>query len=335
MAVVLVLFLAALLGFTAHAAGLCAVKAVSEVLTTRRAYMLASFAKAVLWIMAAMVFVLWLMPGHPASEIFAPTFASVLGGFAFGVGAALNGGCAVSTVTRLGSGEMRMLLTVAGIAVAIAIIDGGWLTASPSAVPPLQPISIGGGGLGFAAALLSAWAAWEAVSLWRKRDPACGFVEGLLHHRWRLSLAAAVIGLANVGIALVAGHWAYTGTLRETIGWRIAGRMGPSWLQVALFAALMAGVVISAVLRKSCVWRCRPKRVWLRNFAGGMLMGFGIVMVPGGNDGLLLDAIPSLSPHAIPAFAALLAGVAAVLWLSPFFSDVKNVRCEGDICRDG
>jgi hypothetical protein len=334
MAVVLVLLLAPLLGFTAHAAGLCAVKAVSEVLTTRRAYMLASFAKAVLWIMAAMALFLWLMPGHPVSAIFAPTLASIAGGFAFGVGAALNGGCAVSTVTRLGSGEMRMLLTVAGIIAAIAIIDVGWATVPLPSMPPLRPLAIGSRGFGLAVALLSIWAAWEALSLWRKRDRACGFVEGLLHHRWRLSLAAAVIGLANVAIALVAGHWAYTGTLRETVGARIAGHMGPSWLQIALFAALMAGVITSALLRKSCVWRCRPKPAWLRNFAGGALMGFGIVMVPGGNDGLLLDAIPSLSPHAIPAFAALLAGVATVLWLSPFFSDVKAISCEGDICRD-
>ena len=63
-------------------------------------------------------------------------------------------------------------------------------------------------------------------------------------------------------------------------------------------------------------------------------MGVGIVTVPGGNDELLLDAIPSLSPHAIPAFAALLAGIAAVQLILPRVSDSKAVSCEGDICHD-
>jgi hypothetical protein len=44
--------LAALLGFAAHRASICTVKAVEEVLTTRRAFMLLSFAKTVLWVMA-------------------------------------------------------------------------------------------------------------------------------------------------------------------------------------------------------------------------------------------------------------------------------------------
>ena len=63
-------------------------------------------------------------------------------------------------------------------------------------------------------------------------------------------------------------------------------------------------------------------------------MGVGIVTVPGGNDGLLLDAIPSLSPHAIPAFAGLLVGIATVLLMLPRISDVRGIECGGDICRD-
>ena len=336
MTLLLVLLLAAVLGFTAHSAGICAVKAVKEIVTTRRGHMLASFAKTVLWIMTAMMWLLWLAPSHSMPIFLAPSLASISGAFLFGIGAALNGGCAISTVTRLGNGELRMLLTIAGIVLTITVIDAGFLTLPMmTSSQALRPLVISGWGLGVAIGVLSGWAVWEAIGLWRKRDPACGVVEGLLHHRWRLSLAAAVIGLANVAIALVAGHWAYTNTLRDLIGWRIDGRMGPSQLQMALFIALMAGVVCSSLLRRSCILRFKPKPDWLRNFAGGMLMGAGIVTVPGGNDGLLLDAIPSLSPHSIPAFTALLVGVAAVLLVVPRFSDVARVSCEGDVCRDG
>ena len=35
--------------------------------------------------------------------------------------------------------------------------------------------------------------------------------------------------------------------------------------------------------------------------------------LPGGNDVLLLNAIPGLSPHAVPAYLAMLAGIAIAL----------------------
>jgi len=329
------LLLAALLGFTAHSASICAVKAVSEIITTRRGRMLASFGKTVLWIVTAMTIVTWLSPGHLMPIFLAPTLLSIAGAFAFGVGAALNGGCAISTLTRLGNGELRMLLTIAGIIVTIAAIDTGNLVSPPPAsIQSLRPFVIGDFGLRLAVAALSIWAVWESLRLWRGRDRTCGLIEGLLHRRWRLSLAALVIGLADVAIALVAGHWAYTNTLRDAVGWRIAGHAGPSLLHTTLFVALMVGVICSALVRKSYLLRYRPKLVWLRNFAGGMLMGAGIITVPGGNDGLLLDAIPSLSPHAIPAFLAMLSGIAGILLLLPRFSDVAGVACGGDICRD-
>ena len=335
MILLLVLLLAALLGFTAHSAGICAVKAVSEIITTRRTHMLASFGKTALWILTAMMVVMWLAPNREMSMLLAPSLASIAGAFLFGIGAALNGGCAISTVTRLGNGEIRMLLTITGVALAIAVIDGELLTfPALSKSQTVRPFVIGGWALRLAVAALLSWAVWETIGLWRKRDPTCGLLEGVLHRRWRLSVAAAVIGLANAAIALAAGHWAYTGTLRDFVGSRIAGRMTPSVLHLGLFAALMAGVIASALLRRSYALRCRPKREWLRNLVGGMLMGVGIVTVPGGNDGLLLDAIPSLSPHAIPAFAGLLVGIATVLLMLPRISDVRGIECGGDICRD-
>jgi hypothetical protein len=42
-------------------------------------------------------------------------------------------------------------------------------------------------------------------------------------------------------------------------------------------------------------------------------MGAGAVMIPGGNDTLMLKSLPGLSPHAVPAFFALLLGVSVTL----------------------
>lgn len=50
--------LAAILGFAAHRASICTVRAVAEILSTGRAYCLLSFGKAVLWVLAV-IFPLW------------------------------------------------------------------------------------------------------------------------------------------------------------------------------------------------------------------------------------------------------------------------------------
>jgi len=42
-----------------------------------------------------------------------------------------------------------------------------------------------------------------------------------------------------------------------------------------------------------------------------------IHFVPGGNDGLLLNGIPALAPHALAGFVSMLASMLALLWLVP------------------
>jgi uncharacterized membrane protein YedE/YeeE len=144
---ILALLLAGLLGFTAHSAGICAVKAVSEVIATRRGYMLASFGKTVLWVMLGMGVLSWLLPGRLAPISLVPTALSLFGGFAFGIGAALNGGCAVSTVTRLGNGELRMLSTLLGMMLAIAAIENASFSHAPLAASQPAPALLGGLGV--------------------------------------------------------------------------------------------------------------------------------------------------------------------------------------------
>jgi hypothetical protein len=329
----LALLLAALLGFTAHRAGICAVKAVGEIMGTRRARMLASFGKTVLWIMAITLPLSW-VSAHVPPALQAPSLLSAAGAFVFGVGAAVNGGCAVSTVTRLGNGELGMLTTIAGVAVGIGAVELAWSGVPIPGAGAGPLVDLGGWRLALVVALLWAWASWELARLWRGRDRACGLLEGVLHRRWRLSVAAAVIGVTNAVIALIAGHWAYTGTIRDSIASEVLGGAGPSLLAPALFAALLAGVVASSVLRRNFRVGFPSGVGCVRHAAGGFLMGVGIVALPGGNDALLLDAIPSLSPHALPAFAAMLAGITAGLALLRRSGGVPRIDCGGDICRE-
>jgi uncharacterized membrane protein YedE/YeeE len=117
-------FLVAWLGFAAHRASICTVKAVAEVLSTHQAYMFLSFAKTVLWVMAISLPILWLAPmQNLVREGSAPTVLTLAGGFLFSVGVTLNGGCAFSTLAHLADGDLGMLARLLGYCAGIA----GWL----------------------------------------------------------------------------------------------------------------------------------------------------------------------------------------------------------------
>ena len=63
-------------------------------------------------------------------------------------------------------------------------------------------------------------------------------------------------------------------------------------------------------------------------------MGAGAGMIPGGNDVLLLSAIPLLSPHAIPAYLGVVAGIAVTLaTMRASGRAPEAIDCHGDICN--
>ena len=66
------------------------------------------------------------------------------------------------------------------------------------------------------------------------------------------------------------------------------------------------------------------------------MMVIGMEMIPGGNDGHILYAIPSLPPQALPSYGAILAGILLMLAAMKVLGlRVPPVICAGDICRSG
>lgn len=308
------LALAALLGASAHRAGLCAVKAVAEVLHARRGHVLWSFVKASLWTAGflAAAGLLGQHPGLPQRELLAN---AVVGGLLFGLGAGLNGACSFSTLSRLAEGHLVMLATLAGWIVAMA--DAAQLL-PPAHAGTISPI--GGWSLMLTPLLL-----WEAAAIWRRR--------GDWHHSspvWPLAPSVLFIALANAGLILAGHRWSFTGSLlcatQVTSGCAADG--------LALSATALAAMVTSAVLRGSFRMRLASPRTLARHLAAGLLMGTGAVLIPGGNDGLILFGLPVLSPHALPAWIAIVVGIAvALLTLRAMGRPIARIRCEADFCR--
>jgi toxin CptA len=69
-----------------------------------------------------------------------------------------------------------------------------------------------------------------------------------------------------------------------------------------LVLALLAGAMLGGYTAGR--WRNTPLSLAQtgKSFSGGMLMGWGTLLIPGGNDGLILVGMPLLWPYAWVAF---------------------------------
>jgi hypothetical protein len=327
---------AGLLGFAAHRASICTVRAVAEAMSARTAFMLASIGKSALWVIALTLPFLWLVPGAAAAVGGWPLTASaLLGGFLFGFGAAINGACAYSTMARLVDGEVRMAVSIGGFAIGIvtflALVDLEWLT-RPAKTPALI-----GSALDFAFVIclaLAAWAIYEVPRIWRQRPKHLRVTQMILAPQYRLSTAALLIGIASAAILLLVGSPGYTITLQNMVQGFIGVGAMPAAARGFVMLAALAGMLASTLQRGSFRLDWRPQISWLRNVFGGALMGLGAAMVPGGNAVLVLYAIPSFSPHALPAYGALIVGAAAgLLALKHLAGFDTSVVCRNDIYR--
>jgi hypothetical protein len=307
------LLLVALMGYAAHRASLCTVRAVAEVMQQGRADMLRAFGKAVLWAAAVsgVLLTVFELPG-PSALAREPAGFAIAGGFLFGVGAATNGGCSLSTLTRLADGDRSMLLTLgafaAGVAAWSAFEASGPATAlsaleSPwTSRQPWTPVAL---------AILVIWSCSEALSLSGAATSARALPSRAT--LYPLPLAAALLGISGGVLYGVEGAWSYTNFVRASVSLPWGSQDGPGAFHALLVLALLGGMFLAARGRVSRPPRPALAEVWRARLAGGALMGIGGALVPGGNDTLLLAAIPTFSLQAILAYAGLLAGVAATL----------------------
>jgi hypothetical protein len=256
------------------------------------------------------------MPPLPAT-VRTPAAWALAGGGLFGLGAAVNGGCSLSTLHRLADGELGMAATLGGFALGVS----SWLILL-AAGPAADLVSVPSPWLRWtelapwALVALLVWAAWQLRQFHRLAKSSRGrtWAAQLLAPTYPLAVAAALLGLAGGWLYALQGQWSYTGFLRDSLLHRWVASTAPPLSHALLVTALVGGMVASAWQRGSLHWR-RPSRAsdWLRHAAGGALMGLGAAMVPGGNDTLLLGGLPAFTGTAALAYLSLLLGIASGL----------------------
>lgn len=312
----LCLLAALLFGYASQKGGLCVVSAIADILERRSMRTFISFFKCSLWVCLVSWPLWWLFAGvHPAFT-FPLTLRSVIGGLTFGIGAAINGGCSFGAFTRLAAGDLSFVVSFVAMAIGIAMEHK--ISWSVDVANVMKGSVIAHPGFGpFALYFVVVIACVREVALLARAGKGQEITEK----------AAVLVGICGAFLYAFHGLWIYAldpGRLIE------AGGATREWDIASLSAAVLVGAGICAVregsFRLQASWRAFPFRL-----TGGVLMGYGAALVPGGNGTLILEGIPALSPHAIPAYAALALGSAVTLLGSPTLRllarSPKQIQC--------
>lgn len=289
-----------------------------------------------------------LITQQPFPLLGAPTLANLAGGFVFGIGMVLAGGCVVGSLYKLGAGSLASGLAFAGmiagsaayaefhpqwdafarstVLVRDAITLPQWLGVSPSAM--LLPVAV----------LAGLWLARE-FRAGRMQRP--GFAAGHLAP-WRAAVILALLGFASyvlVGMPIgITTSYTKIGAAIESVfapdhvaslayfslqplryippfsEHVVTGGPGPRFdavaaIQYPLIAGIVAGAFVSA--RRVREWRPvwrLPLRQVLSAIGGGILIGLAARMAPSCNVWHLWGGVPILALPSLLFVAGLLPG---------------------------
>jgi uncharacterized membrane protein YedE/YeeE len=246
--------------------------------------------------------------------------ANLTGGFVFGVGMILGGGCAGSSWYRLGEGALGAWVVLLGFAIGASAASVGVLQPVRAILQSVertvdgQPATLHGAlGLppwpviGVLVVLLGVWLVRN-----RPVEPD--------HDKWRWPVTGSAIGLVIVlGWYLSAWAGSPTGiTFAANTGHLLTYPMVGYPNRVTWGMALLVGVVLGAALAAwragEFAWKPVPGFSIVKLFIGGLLMGAGALVADGCNITQGLTNSATLALGSLTAFAAMLVGGRVALW---------------------
>lgn len=306
-------------GYVAQRGGFCLTRATSNLFlmgdaTVFRAYVLALVvAAAGVQIMVAAGWVE--IPVRPFHWL-----ANLVGGFIFGIGMILSGGCSGSSWYRLGEGAIGAWIVVLGFAMGATATSVGRLAPLRRA---LQGPEVLVGGEAPTLATLVGLPPWTvllvlggAALVWLARGrgepesgkwpwPLTGMVVGTTI---ALGWYASTFGEAPTGItfAINTSHL-FTYPL---VGYPTR----VTWSMLLLFG-VPVGAFLAAWRRGEFGWKVPPGFTAVQLFAGGVVMGTGAIIAEGCNITQGLTNAATLAAGSLTAFAAMILGAWVAVWV--------------------
>ncbi len=310
---VLLSLLAFSLGFCLSRISLCAVAATKSLVLHRRRAAASGLAVATSASGLVLVTLSLVWPSHLMLPTDMPVSRGIVaGGVLLGLGALINGGCYLGSISYLGTGNTNFLFTLVGVGLSARLT--GAITGLPmeSMAGTRDGLVASVGLLGFLAILLLAWRSQRLVA---------GTFRFPLRGAWPWQRAAVCCGVLGALLFACAPNWTYGHTIEalahidsQALDWR---QHVPA---LAIFLGVSAGSLLGG--RFQLVWPGLPRA--LRCLAGGALMGYGASRIPGGSDALLLWCIPGLTRYGLVAYAVMLLMLSAAFWLGNSANNWRN-----------
>ena len=261
-------------------------------------------------------------------------WAAIVGGLVFGIGMVFAGGCASGTTYRVGEGMMGSVVAAIGLTVGALMTRDGALNIVATGLKsvnlgpdltifglynafltPLLMLILGIVGI----VLMFYFWGWPALKRKLESNEPLIKTENFVEATFKKAYPWWVTGIL-IGLVLTAGLVASSGVVGITGGWMnistwLTDGTGLGWSGFIIFGVLI-GAIVSAINANEFKLRV-PKEGWtlLKQFFGGLLMGFGAVTAMGCNITNILGGIPILSLHSIIAGACIMFGS----WIAAYF----------------
>ena len=227
------------------------------------------------------------------------TFPTIVGGILLGIGGLLNKGCFLGSVSQLSRGNLNYLLTLTGIAAALLAFDvtpDGFSAARPrSAADAIVAADFTLFGC-LAVLLFGGMAILSFVKLYRRRTTPM--------------VALVLVGISGGIMYAFNPDWSYTSVLNRALHGQLTIQ---NWILETGALCMFAGAILNSILGSHFTIVPISYRSGLACLAGGFLMGGGAKLIPGGNDTLMLWAIPGLTVHGLVAYSIMVLTIAAGL----------------------
>jgi uncharacterized membrane protein YedE/YeeE len=290
-----VLICVCLLGYLAQTTGLCMVRGVNEWKAGNKEFLLAILFSGILIWIAALFSLYADIPLH--FKTFPISNWLLFGGFIFGVGAAFNGSCGVSTLSRLSRGDSKMIATITGWLVGWTIL-AHWSSHIDSVRSP-SPTNIN---------YLLLVIGSIAITIW-----------AFLGNNKRKQLWFGMMGMGLLAgfIYLYQPKWPPSGLLHHLSNALIEDELKewPSLEQYAFTVTLLLGMFLAAWRTKRFLFEPSNIKHWAIHLLAGILMGAGASLAMGANSVQLLLALPIFSPAGFGAVASMLLGIWTALYI--------------------
>jgi uncharacterized membrane protein YedE/YeeE len=274
-------------------------------------------------------------------------FANILGGYIFGLGMVMAGGCGSGVWYRIGEGQLGAGAAALGFLVGASATTNGILnplyrTLKSVALPIVGKRNarlweIFGDGMVEKWIVIAVLSIVVAIFIYKGKPFSLGKQKGFY---W--SVAGLLIGIMGIIAFWASQYWGggfarglnFTTPTAELLNVVVAGdakplfapkyALGPFKVTWSLFniIGVPLGAYLSAKILKEFMWKVPPAKELLTVFFGGLMMGFGGILGGGCTVGQALTGVTTLSIGSIIATVSMILGN----WTMVYFKFIKPMR---------